>query len=184
MRVIKGRIKGRKFPNTGKLPVRPTTDFAKEGLFNILENKFHIPELKVLDTFAGTGNVGIEFLSRGASLVYFVEENKRSVEYIRKFLQQTVLKDANYKLFAQKIETFLEKEKPQPFDIIFLDPPYDYPKRNPLLLKLYRSEWLKPGGLMILEHRTGEFFKNIPGYKQTRKYGSSSFSFFEKKENS
>ncbi len=184
MRVIKGRIKGRKFPNTRNLPVRPTTDFAKEGLFNILENKFYIPELKVLDAFAGTGNVGIEFLSRGAPLVWFVEENKKSIEYIHKFLQQTPLKNANYQLFAQKIETFLQKQNPQPFDLIFLDPPYDYPKRNPLILKLYHSQWLKPQGIIIMEHRTGEFFKNLPGYKFTRKYGSSSFSFFEKKENS
>ncbi len=183
MRVIRGKIKGRKFPNAKHLPVRPTTDFAKEGLFNYLENHIYIPEVRVLDLFAGIGNIGIEFLSRGAKEVWFVEQEKPQVKYIKDFINKTKLKDSNYTIFNQKVETFLKKEYPTPFDIVFLDPPYAYLKRLPIIMHLLNSDWTKENSLVILEHKSGEFFKNIPGFVETRKYGSSSFSIFKKESN-
>ena len=180
MRIIRGQLKGRKFPYSKKLPVRPTTDFAKEGLFNYLETRCFLPECKTLDLFAGLGSIGIEFLSRGAPEVHFVEQNPKLIQYIRKFLAQTPIEKTRYFLYTREVTHFLEKETPQAFDIIFMDPPYDFLQRSLILHRLLRSSWLKEGSYLILEHRSGEFFKNLPGYQETRKYGSSSFSVFIK----
>lgn len=122
MRIISGEFKSRRFKS--KLPdgIRPTTDMAKESLFNIFDNLFDYENLKVLDLYAGSGGIGIEFLSRGAEFVHFNDKNIKSINYIKNILAE--LKVNNYKLSKSSASIIL-KEFGQDFDIIFVDPPYN-----------------------------------------------------------
>ncbi len=178
MRIIGGKLKGIRLNPPAKLPVRPTTDIAKEALFNILYNQFDFDHIHVLDLFSGTGNISIEFASRGVPLVTSVDRDFGCYNYLKNVAKQYDLSAIQ----ANKTDVFkfleMETEK---YDLIFADPPYDLPQMNLLAPAIFAKALLKPEGLLIIEHPSMKKIDNDPHFVEQRIYGSSSFSFFSNK---
>lgn len=177
MRIISGKYKGRRIITPKNLPVRPTTDLSKEALFNILNHQFSFRELKVLDLFAGTGNISYEFSSRGAEPITAVDTDFGCVSFIKKTAQQfemdiTAIKSDVYK--------FLERSKIK-YDIIFADPPYDFSQEqfDKIYQLIFENELLQDDGLLIIEHSSQTNMEHLEHFSNSRKYGGSVFSFFE-----
>ncbi|MNK03549.1 Ribosomal RNA small subunit methyltransferase D [compost metagenome] len=177
MRIIGGRLKGIRLNAPESLPVRPTTDMAKEALFNILYNTYDFEECRALDLFCGTGNVSIEFASRGIKHVTSVDKHSGCVFWVKSVIKKFDLPEID----VQKADVFKFLEGHQDtYQIIFADPPYDLPT-IPLIPQLVlKNNLLTDNGLLIVEHPSLLKMKDQPGYKETRRYGNSSFSFFEK----
>ncbi|HPT14194.1 MAG TPA: 16S rRNA (guanine(966)-N(2))-methyltransferase RsmD [Bacteroidales bacterium] len=180
MRIIAGTHRGRILHPPKGLPVRPTTDLAKESLFNILNNRIDFEELTVLDLFAGTGNISLEFASRGASEVIAVDLNAKCIDYIRKTSQELAFS----KLYTVKASAFtFLKSLSRKFDVIFADPPYDM-KESLLLPELvFEYSLLAPEGWLIIEHDVFKEYKNHPHFVEERRYGKVHFSFFSAEAN-
>jgi 16S rRNA (guanine966-N2)-methyltransferase len=176
MRIIAGKFKGRVIRPPKGLPVRPTTDLAKEGLFNILANRVDFEDCVVLDCFAGTGAMSYEFASRGVPHLTTVDKDAKCVAFQKATF--AALGMPNAIVVKMPVEGFL-KTTATPYDIIFLDPPYDMPKQTDLLDRIFNFRWLAPGGVVILEHSSHNNFSSYPHFVEVRKYGNSSFSFFE-----
>jgi 16S rRNA (guanine966-N2)-methyltransferase len=178
MRIVSGKWKGKRIVAPKNLPTRPTTDFAKEGLFNILNNRFFFDDLRVLDLFAGTGNIAYEFASRGAGEITCVDQNKGCMRFIGEMADdlganiQPVQLDAW--LFVQKTTTS--------YDIVFADPPYDWDKHEALAEAIIQKGFLKEGGEAIIEHSADTDLSHLPGFFEHRKYGHVHFSFFSRPE--
>jgi 16S rRNA (guanine966-N2)-methyltransferase len=176
VRIISGSHKGRNIKTPANLPVRPTTDLAKESLFNILNNHFDFEELNVLDLFAGTGNISYEFASRGAQRIVSVDNNFRCAEFIRKAAQEYGF---NKIITVQRANVFVFLKYPQiPFDLIFADPPYDMEDIEMIPDLIFDQKLLKPGGWFVLEHSGKNRFKDHPLLNQQRNYGRVNFSIF------
>ena len=178
MRIISGSKKSFIVRAPKNLPVRPTTDKLKESLFNIIQNKYEFSSLKVLDIFAGTGNISYEFGSRGCSDILCVDNNIKCVKFIDK-----TAKNLNIKLKTKKIDylSFLNHNN-EKFDIVFADPPYSFSLDNYLNIidLIKKNEILKAEGQLIIEHRSNiSFINKFPGVEE-RNYGSNSLSFFKK----
>ena len=166
--------KGRHIPVRKNFPSRPTTDFAKENLFNILNNRFHFEDLHVLDLFAGTGSISYEFASRGAT-VTAVEINYKSVQFIRETLE-TLRMD---KVSIVKADAFRFLNKTQSaYDIIFADPPYQLKDIQVIPDMLFERDLLKKDGWFILEHSDQITFSSHPKLRESRSYGSVNFAIF------
>lgn len=176
MRIIGGTQKGRRINPPANLPVRPTTDLAKESLFNILNNVIDFEGLRVLDLFAGTGSISYEFASREASLVTAVDLNFKCVEFIRK--TATELKFVNLTAVRADVFKFLSRKPVEGFDLIFSDAPYDLDKIVDLPALIFDNEWLKNDGRLIIEHSRSVDFAGHPQYFENRHYGKVNFSFF------
>lgn len=175
MRIVGGKLKGLQFHAPAKLPVRPTTDMAKEALFNILLNSYDFDECKVLDLFTGTGNISIEFASREVGDITSVDKHPGCVAWLKTVKDKHQLAIDIRKADAFK---FLEQTS-EKYDIIFADPPYDLPN-IPLLPQLVaKHQLLKENGVLVVEHPSMLKLDQQPGYVETRKYGYSSFSFFK-----
>lgn len=178
MRIISGKYKGKRLTAPKKLPVRPTTDMAKEGLFNILNNRFHFDELKILDLFAGTGNIGFEFASRGAYEIIAIDSYAGCTAYISK-----IANELNFPIIAIKSDVFkyLERTK-EKGNIIFADPPYSFETAqfSKIVDLVFEKKLLLEDGLLILEHSNQTELSNHTYFRESRKYGGSVFSFFEK----
>ena len=177
VRIISGAYKGRKIHPPGSLPVRPTTDFAKEGLFNILNRLVDYEEVRVLDLFAGTGAISLEFVSRGAPVVMAVDIERSCTEFIAATASGFGMEGlrtvrANYLVFL--------KRSTERFDVIFADPPYDMNGIAALPGMAMDSPVLNPGGLLVLEHSDRYAFDSHPGFLEVRKYGRVHFTFFRK----
>ena len=175
MRIIGGTLGGRRFPENKRLKARPTTDKAKEALFNILNSRVDIEELDVLDLFSGTGSIGIEFLSRGAKSVTVVEKRYEHSLYIKK-LNDTF--SVNLNIITANAFKFIEQTNSS-FDLIFADPPYELTDFDKILPLVQGSNILKKNGLFILEHGPNKKFTDKIGFVETRKYGKVHFSFFK-----
>ena len=175
MRIIGGKLRGLRFTPPSSLPVRPTTDMAKEALFNILNNQIDFDGLKVLDLFSGTGNISMEFASRGAEEVISVDSAISCIKYLKELAKQN--KIDNITTFKADVFTFL-KEETDSFDLIFADPPYDMPQIPQIAEHVFEKGLLKPDGLLIIEHPSTKKLDNHPNFIEQRKYGYSSFSFF------
>ncbi|TKC06314.1 RsmD family RNA methyltransferase [Pedobacter frigoris] len=180
MRIIGGRLKGIRFNAPESLPVRPTTDMAKEALFNILYNTYDFEECEVLDLFCGTGNISFEFASRGIKKVTAVDKHSGCIYWVKSVIEKHQLNE----IHVQKADAFkfLEQHS-KTYQIIFADPPYNLPT-IPLIPELViKNNLLTDNGLLIVEHPSLLKMNNLPGFKETRRYGNSSFSFFEKSSN-
>jgi 16S rRNA (guanine(966)-N(2))-methyltransferase RsmD len=158
--------------------IRPTTDFVKEALFNYLQCRISFHHIRVLELFAGTGHIGFEFLSRGAENVTFVDHHVESIHFIRLVMQHLQIPPQQVMLRKADVETFLMRETPVPYDLIFMDPPYQYPKIPYLLHLIFSRGWLKLNGFLIVEHKRGVYLANLPYYVETRNYGRSALSLF------
>ena len=177
MRIIGGKFKGRKFnPPAKNWPTRPTTDYAKEGLFNILFNNFDFSELRVLDLFGGTGNHSYEFISRGCTDVTYVDKFPGCVAFAKKTAKELDIEDA---MHIVRADVFRFIKSPQrPYDYIFAGPPYpltNIPEIPDLILE---NKLLKNQGWLVLEHNPQHNFEKHPNLSQVRNYGTTIFSIF------
>ena len=177
MRIISGSHKSRLLKPPLGLPVRPTTDLAKESLFNILNNYIDFEDVKVLDLFAGTGNVSFEFASRGATLVVGIETNTKCVDFISK--TATELKFQNLSVIKADAFVYLSRQSVE-YDVIFADPPYDMPEREKVVKMVLENNWLSDEGWFVLEHDKYLNFAGHPLLYDERRYGKVHFSFFRK----
>lgn len=176
MRIIGGKLKGIRLQPPSNLPVRPTTDIAKEALFNILNNRFDLETCQVLDLFCGTGNLSFEFASRGAESILAIDQHFGCVNWVKNTAKQHQLDNIQ----VQKADAFkFLKQYKKPFDLIFADPPYNLPQIPQIPALVAENNLLNPNGLLVVEHQSMMKMDNQPGYTETRKYGNSSFSFFE-----
>ncbi|MFK8037095.1 MAG: 16S rRNA (guanine(966)-N(2))-methyltransferase RsmD [Crocinitomicaceae bacterium] len=175
MRVIRGKYRSRRFSPPKNFPSRPTTDFAKESLFNILENRIELDGLDVLDLFAGTGNISLEFLSRGAESVLSIDQNYPAYKYMK--TTQHELNEGGWQILKQDVFKFVPKIN-QKYSLIFADPPFGLKGVNSIPDLIFDNEILKPDGDLIIEHGQETDFSNHPKFIEIRKYGGVNFSFF------
>lgn len=174
MRIIGGSHKGRNIKVPGDLPVRPTTDFAKEGLFNILVNRVSFPDISALDLFSGTGHISLELASRGCKQVVAVDSSFKCAGFLRSISHELGF---NINAIKGDVFTFL-KSAHTSWDLIFADPPYDL-DNIPLIHELvFEKGLLNPGGLLIIEHGPRTKLETLAHFIQHRKYGNVNFSFF------
>jgi 16S rRNA (guanine966-N2)-methyltransferase len=175
MRIVGGKFKGRMFKPDKKFSARPTTDLAKEALFNILTNRYEFTDMKILDMFAGTGSIGYEFISRGARSVTFVEKNISHIKFIKKVIRELEINNAV--IICENVFSYLKKCNIK-YDIIFCDPPYDLPQLDEIPQSVFQSDILSKNGILIIEHSKDHNFSNTPNFYESRKYGKVNFSFF------
>ena len=177
MRIVSGTHKGRLIHPPRNLRARPTTDFAKENLFNVLANRLDFEGLEVLDLFAGTGSIGYEFVSRGAATVTAVEVNAVHVDFIKATartlgMENLIVVRANAFLYVKSVR--------KQFDVIFADPPYDVAGSERLPDLVFERDILRADGLLVLEHSGNQQFESSHYFLESRNYGSVHFTFFKK----
>lgn len=179
MRIISGRHRGKRIIAPKKLPVRPTTDMVKEALFNILHNSYTFENIRVLDLYAGTGNISYEFASRGVPEIIAVDADARCAHFIATTAKQLEAPIQVIKLDAIR---YLNRAIGK-YDIIFADPPYDLPLEEMAKIPemVFAGDLLSDEGILILEHSKHLALEELPGHAESRKYGGSVLSFFESK---
>jgi 16S rRNA (guanine966-N2)-methyltransferase len=176
MRIIGGELGGRKINPPLKMPLtRPTTDIAKEGLFNVLQNNLDFTELKTLDLFGGTGSISFELASRGAQDLIVVEKDRKMFDFIKDTSKE--LKLVNVKVFRMDVFKFIEQSQ-EKFDFIFAGPPYALENIDDLPRLIFEKQLLKDEGWFVLEHTPRNEYKEFPFYKTQRNYGTTVFSIF------
>ncbi|MFI3331593.1 MAG: RsmD family RNA methyltransferase [Rikenellaceae bacterium] len=177
MRIISGKHKGRVITPPKNLRARPTTDFAKENIFNVLANLVDFEKLDVLDLFAGTGSVSYEFASRGVKSVLSVEVNNVHYNFIR-----SMIKELNFdNMHIIKANAFLYlKSCTKKFDLIFSDAPYDLAGSEQVIELVLSKDLLTEDGFLVFEHSKDKSFKDHPNLYSSRAYGSVNFSIFKK----
>jgi len=176
VRIITGKYRGRRLEPPAVATLRPTTEEAREALFSLLSARLHWAGLRVLDLFAGSGALGLEALSRGATAVVAVERSPVLVGFLRQIQRKwpvdgwtVVQADA-----AQWIETAADR-----FDLVLIDPPYERPSKDLLPQRIAERGLLSPGATVVLEHPATETYVELPGYVESRNYGLVAFSFFQ-----
>lgn len=177
MRIISGKFKGRRIFPPKNLPVRPTTDMSKEALFNVLNNHFNFEGLKILDLFAGTGNISFEFASRGSDNITSVDADFGCVKFIKQVAEEY---DFNIAAMRSDVFKFLEKNT-NSYDIIFADPPYalDQKTFENIVTLVFKQELLREDGMMVIEHSKYTKLDHMIHFSFKKSYGGSIFSFFE-----
>ena len=177
MRIISGKFKGRRLKAPKNLPVRPTTDMAKEGLFNILNNTYYFDSIAVIDLFSGTGNISYEFASRGTKNIYAIDANYNCIRYIYNTAKEF---DFDINTYKSDVYKFLDKTSLQA-DIIFADPPYDFETERFLEIAdtVFKKKLIKEEGVLIIEHSKHTDLSSHKNHSYDKRYGGNVFSFFE-----
>ena len=176
MRIISGTYKGKQLKAPVDLPVRPTTDYAKSGLFNILNNRYRFPLLKVLDLYAGTGSLSYEFFSRGSQNVTAIDNDSGCIRFIRQTLE--LLKaPTSVSAVLSEVNSYLERTNSK-YDLIIADPPFAITPAEVLVNIIFERELLSEKGVFILEHNSKDIYDALPHFSEKRKYGNITFSFF------
>lgn len=177
MRIISGKLKGRRINPPKNLPVRPTTDMGKEALFNVLNHHFNLSELTILDLFAGTGNISYEFASRGAESVVSVDGDYGCVNFIKKTAKEF---DLNILPLKADVFKFIDKHQ-STYDIIFADPPYDFTQEQfeKIVSDILSKGILADDGMLIIEHSKFTKLEQMENFSFQKSYGGSVFTFFE-----
>jgi 16S rRNA (guanine966-N2)-methyltransferase len=176
MRIISGTLGGRRIQPPAQMPhTRPTTDVAKEGLFNILENNLDLSSMDCLDLFGGTGSISYELVSRGAKSLVTVEKDPQMHAFILKTLDD--LKITNIQVVKQEVFRFIQQSS-QKFDFIFAGPPYALAEIDDLPRLIFEKNLLRPNGWLVLEHTPRNNYNKFPFYRTERKYGTTIFSIF------
>lgn len=178
MRIIAGIFKGRRFtPPADNWPTRPTTDFAKEGLFNILNNLVDWPSTRMLDLFGGTGSHTYEAISRGCLKVTYVDKHKPAVSFVKKTLKELDIESMVQVVHAD-VSQFVANDNSS-YDYIFAGPPYGLPWLDSIPDKVFEKKLLSDDGLFVLEHNPNHDFSKHTHFSYARNYGTTIFSFFE-----
>ena len=177
MRIISGKYKGRHFDIPRSFKARPTTDFAKENLFNILNNMLDFEEIKALDLFSGTGSISLELLSRGCQEVTSVEMDSLHFSFLKK--SQAALNDMNWRITRDDVFRFIRRCSAE-YDLIFADPPYALKELGEIPNMILSGNMLKEDGIFIFEHGKDYDFSQHPQFVRHIAYGSVNFSFFKK----
>lgn len=175
MRIISGKYRGRRLPYPKKFNGRPTTDYAKTGLFNILNNYFDFESVDVLDLFSGTGNISFEFASRGSNRVHAVEIDSYNVTFLQSIKRMLEIDSLN--IYRSDVFVFLRHCRTQ-YDIIFADSPFDLPNKEEIHRLVVENKLLKKDGWLIIEHDRRTRLNELEGYMREKKYGQVIFSFF------
>ena len=176
MRIISGKYGGRKIHPPSKMPyTRPTTDIAKEGLFNILGNQIQFEGIKTLDIFGGTGSISYELASRGAIDLTLIEKDPKMADFIKSTIAS--LKIENCRVIKMDVFKFLENCTDQ-YDFIFAGPPYALKNIDDLPRLIREKDLLLPGGYFVLEHTPANNYEEYHNFKTVRNYGTTLFSFF------
>jgi 16S rRNA (guanine(966)-N(2))-methyltransferase RsmD len=181
MRIISGELGGRRINPPTKMPyTRPTTDIAKEGLFNVLQNNLDFEELKTLDLFGGTGSISYELASRGVKDLTIVEKDTQMFTFIKKTSETLGLK--NFKVVKSDVFRFIEQCS-ETFDFIFAGPPYALQNIDDLPKLIFEKSLLNEGGWFVLEHTPRNNYEGFPFFKSARNYGTTIFSIFANERN-
>lgn len=175
MRIIGGIHGGRKFQPPAKMPARPTTDIAKEGLFNILQNNLDFSSIRTLDLFGGTGSISYELASRGCTDLTLVEQDNNLMSFIKKNIE--TLKFENFKPYKMDVFRFIN-QCTESFDFIFAGPPYALKNIDDIPGLIFEKRLLSPGGWFVLEHTPRNNYEKAPFFKRSKNYGTTIFSFF------
>jgi len=179
MRIISGYMKGRRFnPPAKKWPTRPTTDIAKEGLYNILQNHINFETAVFLDLFGGTGNHCYEFISRGCTDVTYVDRHGPAVDYVRSMARELEIED-RIQIHKDDVFRFL-KNAERTYSLVFAGPPYPLKRIRDIPDLVLEGDLLEEAGLFILEHNGEHHFNQHPSCVDVRNYGDTYFSFFSK----
>lgn len=176
MRIVGGEFGGRRFNPPARIPARPTTEVAKEGLFNILQNSIELEGIKTLDIFGGTGSITYELASRGAEDLTIVERDPTTVNFISKTLKELGI-DKKVKLVRGDVFKFIQQDT-EKYDFIFAGPPYALETIDDLPLIVFDKQLLLPGGLFILEHTPRNDYQKHPRFARMKNYGTTVFTFF------
>ena len=177
MRIVGGEFGGRRFSPPARIPARPTTELAKEGLFNMLGNSMELDGIKTLDLFGGTGSISYELASRGAADLTLVERDPTTIEFIKKTVDQLGISD---KLNIIRGEVFkFMKQCTDQYDFIFAGPPYALQNIDELPLLVFEQNLLLPGGVFVLEHTPRNDYQKHPHYQRMKNYGTTVFTFFK-----
>lgn len=181
MRIISGKYGRRRFTVPSSFGARPTTDFAKENLFNVLANLIELEEMEnALDLFSGTGSIAFELISRGCDKVTAVEKNNAHASFISKVAKE--LKTDSLNLICGDVFRFLNTAKPESYDLIFADPPYALADLKEIPQLVINRNLLRKGGIFIMEHPKEYDFSALPYFFQKRVYGSVNFTIFIRTE--
>ena len=172
MRIVSGKYKGKRITAPENLPVRPTTDRAKEALFSILDSRYYFDRKNVLDLFSGTGNIAFEFSSRGAEHITTVDSNNNCINFIKKTSSDLELNITSLQSDCIKYLESCEKQ----FNIIFADPPYNFEEHQKIKEIIFERNLVKKDGCLIIEHDSSTFFED--DNMEVRKYGTVHFSIF------
>lgn len=176
MRIISGKFKGKRIKPNKNFKARPTTDFAKESLFNIILNNFDFEEVKLLDLFSGTGSISYEFYSRGCENITFVEKDYRYLRFIKQTFEE--LNWGDYIAVNKNVFSYLSRLKNK-YNIIFADPPFDLDEAENIPNIVFENNLICDNGWLILEHSNQRSFDKHPNFVSKRSYGSVNFSIFE-----
>ncbi len=176
MRIVSGTHKGRVIHPPKNLPVRPTTDFAKESIFNILNNHFEFDGLKILDLFCGTGNISYEFASRGCGSITCVDSHFHCCDFVKK--TSSTFKMEQIKVIKSDVFSFLKNGGNQ-YHIIFADPPYSLPNIETIAELVFQNNFLNKNGVLIVEHHSKTMLPKNEKYTDERVYGQSAFTFYK-----
>ncbi len=179
MRIIRGKLKSRRFSVPKNFPSRPTTDYAKEGLFNLLENRYSLVDFDILDLCAGTGNITFEFLSREAGKLTAIDKDFFCTKFIRHNAKELDV-EADLQVIKMDIIQYLLKTENK-YDIIFADPPYNLTFHNQIVDIVFQKGLLKENGVLIIEHGRHTHLEEYPSFENIRSYGNVHFSFFSHK---
>ncbi len=176
MRIVGGIFGGRRFNPPAKIPARPTTEVAKEGLFNVLNNAISMEGIKTLDLFGGTGSISYELASRGALDLTIVERDPATINFIKKTAKEL---DIAGKLYIVSGDVFkYMKQCTEQFNFIFAGPPYALQNIDELPLHVFEKKLLLPGGIFVLEHTPRNDYQKHPNFQRMKNYGTTIFTFF------
>ncbi len=176
MRIISGSLKGRRFSPPKSFSARPTTDIARESLFNVLNNRVDFDDLTVLDLFGGTGSLSYEFASRGCDDITTVELNYKHFSFIKSMVKEFEL-DQAIQVIKADVFRYIKKCAAK-YDLVFADPPFDLKDFESIPDRFFENDLLKEDGVFILEHSDKKSFEDHPRFIEVKKYGKVHFSFF------
>ncbi len=176
MRIIGGEFGGRRFNPPANIPARPTTELAKEGIFNILSNSIDLEDIETLDLFSGTGSITYELASRGAGKLTVVERDDKSFVFIKKTAEALGITGKTTFVKADVFK-FL-KQCTEKYDLIFADPPYALINIDEIPQLVFEKQLLKPGGMFIMEHAARNNYEKHPNFFRLKNYGTSLFTIF------
>jgi len=176
MRIVGGEFSGRRFSPPSGIPARPTTDVAKEGLFNTLEHMMDIEGIKTCDIFGGTGSISYELASRGAADLTLIERDAVSIQFIKKTAEALGISD-KMNIIKGDVFRFMRQSRDQ-YDFIFAGPPYALQNIDDLPMLVFEKNMLKPEGVFVLEHTPRNDYQHHPRFARMKNYGTTVFSFF------